>query len=92
MTQAQFSVVAPESFDAGMIKAGGFRAQFRNTPAARETANKMVSALNAHDDLVKALTWAMEQIPGYTKRIPRQNEDWCDAYDAAKAALAKAAS
>jgi hypothetical protein len=47
---------------------------------------------DAHDDLVEALTWAMMQIPGYTQRIPKQNEDWCDAYDAAKAALAKAAS
>ncbi len=79
-----------------MIRAADLRiVALRHQATADEhqaNAAFIVRAVNAHDELVKALTWAMEQIPGYTKRIPKQNEDWCDAYDAAKAALAKAAS
>lgn len=53
--QKPFSVMASEHLDKGWIKSGGFRAQFRNTPAALETAHRAVAQLNAHDELVKAL-------------------------------------
>jgi len=44
----------------------------------------------AAPELLKALKWAMRGIPKYAQRIKGQNEGYCDGWDAAHAAIAKA--
>lgn len=55
-------------------------------------ARFIVRAVNVHDDLVKALEWAMLRIGSEPRLIRGQNDAYVAAYAAAKSALAKAAS
>jgi hypothetical protein len=54
---------------------------------AREGNARLIAAA---PELLAALKWAMRGIPKYARRIKGQNEGYCDGWDAAHAAIAKA--
>ena len=63
----------------------------RDTPAEGNTAH-IVHCVNVHDDLVAALEWLTNVAYGCSKRdgeMPNEQE-WKDAMESAKAALARA--
>lgn len=53
-------------------------------------ASQILCAVNAHDALVAALRWALNELCPPVRRIPGQNDAHCDGWDRARAALALA--
>jgi hypothetical protein len=56
---------------------------------AREQAAAIIDAETGLPELIEAQRWSMSKIQPYTARIAEQNEAYCDAYDHARAALAR---
>lgn len=49
----------------------------------------LIDAETGLPELIAALRWSVSKIVPYTARIKGQNEAYCDAYDQARAALAR---
>lgn len=58
----------------------------RHWPESEANARLIAAA----PDMLAALQWAMSQIRAPVRRIKGQNEHYCDAYELAQAAIAKA--